>query len=61
MPLAQIYMGTGLTYEKKKDVIEKVTAAIVEAVGPLEQPVWVVLNEIPLTQWGIGGTPMKSP
>jgi phenylpyruvate tautomerase PptA (4-oxalocrotonate tautomerase family) len=25
--------------------------------GPLKQPVWVIINEVPLTQWGVNGIP----
>jgi 4-oxalocrotonate tautomerase len=60
MPLAQIYIGTGRTQEQKKVLIEKVTAAVEEAMGPLKQPVWVVVNEVPLEQWGVDGVPIKS-
>jgi 4-oxalocrotonate tautomerase len=58
MPLAQIYIGPGRTTEQKKLLIEKVTTAVEEALGPLKQPVWVVVNEVPLTQWGVDGAPI---
>ena len=60
MPLAQLYIGTGRTTEQKKHLIEKVTAAMEEAMGPLKQPVWVVINEVPLSQWGVDGVPIAS-
>ena len=59
MPLAQLYVGTGRTPEQKRVLIEKVTAAMEDALGPLKQPVWVVINEIPLNQWGVGGAPIQ--
>jgi phenylpyruvate tautomerase PptA (4-oxalocrotonate tautomerase family) len=31
------------------------------ALGPLEQPVWVILDEGPLTDWGVAGKPMRAP
>lgn len=58
MPLAQITIGTGRSLEQKAVLIEKVTAAIEEAMGPLKQPVWVVVNEVPLSQWGVDGVPI---
>lgn len=58
MPLAQIYIGTGRTVEQKQRLIDKVTAAVEEAMGPLRQPVWVVVNEVPLSQWGVDGVPI---
>jgi 4-oxalocrotonate tautomerase len=58
MPLAQITIGTGRSAEQKAILIEKVTTAIEEAMGPLKQPVWVVVNEVPLSQWGVDGVPI---
>jgi 4-oxalocrotonate tautomerase len=55
MPLAQIYMLQGRTDEQKKAVIEKVTQAIMEAVSAPRENVRVIIQEIPKTQWGIGG------
>jgi 4-oxalocrotonate tautomerase len=58
MPLAQLYIGTGRTPEQKKILIERVTAAMEDALAPLQQPVWVVINEVPLSQWGVNGSPL---
>lgn len=59
MPFAQIYLIEGRTEEQKKAVIEKVSAALVEALGaPLENTrVWI--QDVPKTQWGIGGKTAK--
>jgi 4-oxalocrotonate tautomerase len=61
MPLAQLYIGKGRSYEQKKKLIEKVTAAIVESLGSDKNNVWVVLNEVPRSEWGIGGVPLGNP
>jgi 4-oxalocrotonate tautomerase len=55
MPLAHIFMLQGRTDEQKKAVIEKVTQAIMEAVSAPRENVRVIIQEIPKTQWGIGG------
>ena len=60
MPLAQLYIGPGRSTEQKRLLIEKVNAAMAEAMGPLQQPVWVVINEVPLSQWGVDGTTIAS-
>ncbi len=59
MPFAQIYLIEGRTEEQKKAVIEKVSAALVEALGaPLENTrVWI--QDVPKGQWGIGGKTAK--
>ena len=59
MPFAQIYILEGRTPEQKKAVIEKVTQALVEAVGAPIQTVRVVIREVPKTNWGIGGVSAK--
>jgi 4-oxalocrotonate tautomerase len=59
MPLAQVYIGPGRSHDEKKVLIEKVTAAITDALGPLKQPVWVIVNEVPLSDWGVGGEPIR--
>ncbi len=55
MPFAQIYMIEGRTDEQKKAVIEKVTAAIHEAVGAPVENIRVWIHDVPKTQWGIAG------
>ncbi len=60
MPLAQLYIGPGRSHEQKKALIEKVTQAMEDALGPLQQPVWVIVNEVPLSDWGVGGKQIRS-
>jgi len=55
MPFAQIYMLEGRTAEQKKAVIEKVTQALVEAVGAPKEAVRVWIHEMPKEHWGIAG------
>jgi len=59
MPFAQIHMMEGRTEAQKRAVIEKVTAALVEAVGAPIETVRVLITEVPKTQWGIGGKSAK--
>ena len=61
MPLAQLYIGPGRSSEQKQVLIEKVTQAMKDALGPLQQPVWVIVNEVPLSQWGVDGKPVRAP
>jgi 4-oxalocrotonate tautomerase len=59
MPFAQIYMLEGRTEEQKRAVIEKVTQALVEAVGAPVSAVRVLIQEVPKTNWGIAGVSAK--
>jgi len=61
MPLAQLYIGPGRSDDQKQALIENVTRAMKDALGPLQQPVWVVVNEVPLSQWGVDGKPIMPP
>ncbi|QEA13037.1 4-oxalocrotonate tautomerase [Comamonas flocculans] len=55
MPFVQIHMLEGRTPEQKKAVIEKVTQALVQAVGVPASAVRVLIQEVPKEHWGIGG------
>lgn len=59
MPLAQITMVEGRTEDQKRAVLEKVTEALMEAVGAPRETIRVVIQEVPKTNWGIGGKSMK--
>ena len=59
MPFAQIYMLEGRTDDQKRAVIEKVTAALVEAVGAPKENVRVWIHDMPKQNWGIAGVPAK--
>ena len=59
MPFAQIYMIEGRTAEQKQAVIEKVTQALVEAVGAPKETVRVWIQDVPKENWGIAGVSAK--
>lgn len=55
MPVVQVNMMAGRTDEQKEALIRKLTDAVMEAIDAPEQNVTVMINEIPKTQYGIGG------
>jgi 4-oxalocrotonate tautomerase len=59
MPFAQIYMIEGRTEAQKRAVIEKVTAALVEATGTPIANVRVWIQDVPKENWGIAGVSAK--
>lgn len=59
MPFAQIQIMEGRSEDQKRAVIEKVTAALVEAVGAPIETVRVIITEIPKAHWGIAGKSAK--
>ena len=59
MPFAQIYLMEGRTEAQKRALIEKVTAAIVDAIGAPKENVRVWLHDVPRENWGIAGVTAK--
>ena len=59
MPFAQLYILEGRTEDQKRALIEKVTAAIVEAVGAPKDNVRVWIHDVPKENWGIAGVTAK--
>jgi 4-oxalocrotonate tautomerase len=59
MPFAQIYIMEGRTEDQKRAVIEKVTQALVDALGAPSENVRVWIHDVPKTNWGIAGTSAK--
>ena len=59
MPFAQIYLIEGRTEEQKRAVIEKVSAALVEATGSPIANVRVWIQDVPKENWGIAGVSAK--
>ena len=59
MPLAEITMIEGRTEDQKRAVIEKVTAALVEALGAPQQNIRVWIHDMPKENWGIAGQTAK--
>ncbi|WP_461517647.1 tautomerase family protein [Porticoccus sp.] len=57
MPLAQLKGLSGyLDAEQKKLLIERVTDAILSVEGEGLRPVtWVIIDDVPEGQWGVGG------
>jgi 4-oxalocrotonate tautomerase len=62
MPLAQLKGLSGfLSAEQKGELIRKVTDAIVSVEGEGLRPVtWVIIEEVPSGNWGVGGTPVTT-
>ncbi|MEZ4364108.1 MAG: 4-oxalocrotonate tautomerase family protein [Kofleriaceae bacterium] len=57
MPLAQLKGVSGyLSPEQKRTLIQRVTDAILSVEGEGLRPVtWVLIEDVPEGQWGVGG------
>lgn len=62
MPLIQVKLIENVfTREQKKQIITKLTDAMVSIEGENMRPVtWVVVEEVPSGEWGIGGQAMTT-
>jgi 4-oxalocrotonate tautomerase len=62
MPLAQLKGLSGyLSLEQEQELIRKVTDAIVSVEGEGLRPVtWVIVEDVPSGQWGVGGSPVTT-
>lgn len=62
MPLAELKGLSGyLSLEQKQELIRKVTDAIVSVEGEgLRSVTWVIVEEVPSGQWGVGGSPVTT-
>ncbi len=56
MPVVRIDMWEGRDAATKEAIIKKVTKVVAEELGVAEKFVWVILDEQPKNNWGIGGT-----
>ena len=59
MPFAQIHLIEGRTEAQMRAVIERVTQALVEALGAPKENVRVWIHDVPKENWGIGGVSAK--
>lgn len=57
MPIVRVDLWKGRDYEKKKELIKKLTDAIVESIGCPADAVHIVINDVEKSDWGIGGLP----
>ena len=62
MPLINVKVIENVfTAEQKRDIVERLTEAMVDIEGENMRPVtWVVVEEVISGDWGIGGKPLTS-
>ncbi len=55
MPLVTIRMYEGRTNEQKKALVREVTDAVVRTTGTSEDHVWIIIDDVPKSNWGMKG------
>ncbi|WP_237205324.1 GNAT family N-acetyltransferase [Rothia nasimurium] len=58
MPLINVSYASTQSDEKKAELIAELTRTYARVMGAKESSVWVILNEVPRTDWGVGGQPL---
>jgi 4-oxalocrotonate tautomerase family enzyme len=53
--IIELTIFPGRSREQKKDAIEKITGLLCENLGIPATDVFIVMNEPPLENWGMGG------
>jgi 4-oxalocrotonate tautomerase len=59
MPVVIINMLEGRTKKMKRDLIKKVTDAVVESLGVSPDSVRVIINEVPRENFAVAGLPIE--
>lgn len=59
MPLVQVTMAEGRSSDQIRDLISKLTAAVVAVVDAPQQNVRVVVYEVPKTHWAAGDVTLE--
>jgi 4-oxalocrotonate tautomerase len=62
MPLIQVKVIEGVfSLEQKREIVQKLTDAIVSVEGENMRPVtWVVIEDVKSGDWAIGGNPLTT-
>ncbi|MCL4428002.1 MAG: 4-oxalocrotonate tautomerase family protein [Deltaproteobacteria bacterium] len=55
MPFVSVKMLEGRTKEQKKNLIKSITKSVSKSLSIDENSVWVVVEEFPADEWGLGG------
>ena len=55
MPVVRIDLWKGRAKEMRRELIKKVTEAVVDTIGCSPEAVHIIINEVEKDNWGIGG------
>lgn len=60
MPIATVQIMEGRDEEAKARLIAAVTDALCESIGARREAVRIIIQEVPKSNWGIGGETAKA-
>ena len=56
MPFVTVSMFAGRTQEQKAELSKRLTDAFVQVAGTSKEQVWIVFQDVPKSEWAMGGT-----
>ena len=61
MPFVSIRILEGHSQKRKNEISRRVTEAISEVAELPIDKIWVVIEDVPGSDWFVGGTPVREP
>lgn len=55
MPVIEVHLKEGRSVEDKRELVRRITDAMVDVCGAVEERVHVIIDEVPEESWGRGG------
>lgn len=55
MPVVQVHLKEGRSLKDKRELVQRITDAMVEVCGAAEDRVHVIIDEVSEESWGRGG------
>jgi len=55
MPVVQVHLKEGRSEADRRELVRRITDAMVQVCGAVEDRVHVIINEVPGDKWGRGG------
>ncbi len=56
MPVVQVHIKEGRSLTERRELVRRITQDLVDVCGAAEERVHVIINEVPMDQWGRGGS-----
>ncbi len=56
MPVVQVHLKAGRTLDQRRELVSRITDALVDVCGSNRENVHVIIDEVPEDSWGRAGT-----
>lgn len=55
MPVVQVHMKAGRTVDQKRELVSRITDALIDVCGANQESVHVIIDDVQGDSWGRGG------